>query len=109
MLLALLAAAALAPEKLPLPAPAPVIMDYLAAAGSQVWVPAGNTGKVFVLDGPGKPFRTIDGFATKKGLNDRLMGPSSVSVSSSTAFIGSRGGSSMCAFDRESLKEASGA
>src|SRR5438067_3045447 len=107
MWIALLAAATLQAQKLVLPAPPPVVMDYLAAAGSQVWVPAGNTGKVFVLDGPGKPFRTIDGFATKKGLNDRLMGPSSVSVSSSTAFIGSRGDSSICAFDRQSLKKES--
>lgn len=82
-------------------------MDYLAAAGSQVWVPAGNTGKVFVLDGPGKPFRTIDGFATKKGRNDRLMGPSSVSLSTSTAFIGNRGDSSVCEFERGSLKKKS--
>jgi DNA-binding beta-propeller fold protein YncE len=107
MLIALLIAASLQAQKLPLPAPAPVIMDYLAAEGSQVWVPAGNTGKVFVLDAPGKPFRTIEGFATKKGRNDRLMGPSSVSVSASTAFIGNRGDSSVCAFDRRSLKKSS--
>jgi hypothetical protein len=107
MLLALVAASTLMAERLELPAPAPVIMDYLAATESQVWIPAGNTGKVFVLDGPGKPFRTIDGFATKKGRNDRLMGPSSASVSPSTAFIGNRGDSSICAFDRQSLKKKS--
>jgi DNA-binding beta-propeller fold protein YncE len=80
-------------------------MDYLAAAGTQVWVPAGNTGKVFVLDEPGKPFREIDGFATKKGRNDRLMGPSSVTLSTATAFVGNRGDSSICAFDRKSLEK----
>jgi len=107
MLIALLAAAALATEKLPLPAPAPVIMDYLAAEGAQVWVPAGNTGKVFVLDGPGKPFRTIDGFATQKGRNDRLMGPSSVTIGDGVAYVGNRGDSTICAFDRGSLEKKS--
>src|SRR5215813_13923912 len=107
MLVGLLLAASLQAQKLDLPAPAPIIMDYLAAEGSQVWVPAGNTGKVFVLDAATKSFRTIDGFATKKGGNDRLMGPSSVSVSPSTAFIGNRGDSSICAFDRHSLKKTS--
>jgi DNA-binding beta-propeller fold protein YncE len=107
MVIAVLVAAALQAQKLVLPAPAPVIMDYLAAAESQVWIPAGNTGKVFVLDGPGKPFRTIEGFATRMGRNDRLMGPSSVSVSSSTAFIGNRGDSSICAFERRSLRKKS--
>jgi DNA-binding beta-propeller fold protein YncE len=101
----LLAAAALAPEKLPLPAPPPVIMDYLAAAGAQVWVPAGNTGKVFVLEG--KSFRTIDGFVTKKGRNDRLMGPSSVSIGDGVAYVGNRGDSNICAFDRKSLEKRS--
>src|SRR6185503_13026084 len=103
MLTAVLVAATLQAQKLALPASAPVVMDYLAAAGSQVWIPAGNTGKVFVLDAPEKPFRTIGGFATKKGRNDHLMGPSSVTVSASTAFIGNRGDSSICAFERQSL------
>jgi DNA-binding beta-propeller fold protein YncE len=107
MLNAILCAAALHAQNLALPAAAPVTMDYLAAAGSQVWIPAGNTGKVFVLDGAGKPFRTIDGFATKKGRNDRVMGPSSVTLSAATAFIGNRGDSSICAFERQSLAKKS--
>lgn len=107
MLIALLAASVLQAQKLALPASPPVSMDYLAAAGAQVWVPAGNTGKVFVLEGPGKPFRAIGGFATRKGGNDRWMGPSSVSLSSSTAFVGNRGDSSICAFARRSLQKQS--
>ena len=107
MVIAVLIAATLQAQKLELPAPAPVLMDYLAAAGSQVWVPAGNTGKVFVLDGPGKPFRAIEGFPTRRGGSGRLAGPSSVSVTSSTAFVGNRGDSSICAFDRTSLARKS--
>ncbi len=107
MIVALLLAApaALHAEPLPLPAPAPVSMDYLAAGSGQVWVPAGNTGKVFVLDAKAKTFREVPGFATKKGRGDRLMGPSSVSLSESTAYVGNRGDQSVCAIDRASLEK----
>src|SRR4051812_6163961 len=101
-MLPLLLAGALA-----LPAPAPVVMDYLAVSGNQVWVPAGNTGKVFVLEG-GK-FREIAGFATAKGRNDRLMGPSSASAGEGVVYVGNRGDSSICAFDVKTLaKKACG-
>src|SRR5207248_8112358 len=85
-------------------AEAPVVMDYLAAAGTQVWIPGGNTGKVFVLDAATKQFRTVDGFPTKKGRGDRLMGPSSVSVGEGAAYVGNRGDSSVCAIDTKSLE-----
>lgn len=98
IVLALLLAA---PTALPLPATAPVIMDYLAADGARVWVPAGNTGKVFVLDG-GK-FATVEGFATKEGRGGRLMGPSSVTIGDGVAYVGNRGDSSICAIDGKSL------
>ncbi|HET9753525.1 MAG TPA: hypothetical protein VFP52_11210, partial [Myxococcales bacterium] len=51
----------------------PVFMDYLATEGAAVWVPGANTGKVFVLEG--ERFRTVEGFPTRKGRNDRLLGP----------------------------------
>lgn len=104
---ALVLAAALSVSKLVLPAPAPVVMDYLAAEGPQVWVPAMNAGKVFVLDGPGKPFRAVEGFPTRRGPNDRVLGPSSVSLSATTAFVGNRGDSTVCAVDRRSLRKGS--
>jgi DNA-binding beta-propeller fold protein YncE len=99
--LALLLAAPPAP--LALPAPAPVIMDYLATDGGRVWVPAGNTGKVFVLDG-GK-FATIEGFPTKEGRGGRLMGPSSVTLGDGFAYVGNRGDSTICAIDARSLQK----
>ena len=77
-MLALAVLLAASPTQLPLPALAPVIMDYLAADGDRVWVPAGNTGKVFVLKET--KFAVIDGFPTKEGRGGRLMGPSSVTV-----------------------------
>src|SRR5437868_6026957 len=89
MLVSLALAAATA---LPLPgAGGPVIMDYLAASGSEVWIPAGNTGRVFVLDGGTQKFRTIEGFPTRKGRGDRLVGPSSVSLGQGHAYVGNRG------------------
>lgn len=99
MLAQLLAAATVA---LPGTQP-PVIMDYLAVDGTTVWVPAGNTGKVFVFEG-GR-FRTIDGFPTSKGRNDRLLGPTSVGLGAGFAYIGNRGDSTICAVDARSLEK----
>ena len=99
--LALAAAAAATPLTLPDTQP-PVIMDYLAADGDRVWIPAGNTGKVFVLEG--RKFRAIDGFATRKGRNDRLIGPSAVTVGKGAVYIGNRGDSRIWAVDRQSLE-----
>lgn len=107
MHLALVVAAALVAGKLALPAPAPVVMDYLAADGAQVWVPAMNLGRVFVLDGPAKTFRAVEGFPTLAAAGGRVLGPSSVSLSASTAFVGNRGDSTVCAFDRRSLRKQS--
>ena len=90
---------------LALPAGGSVSMDYLAAAGKTVWVPAGNTGKVYVLDSGTKKFRSVDGFATKKGRGDRLMGPSSVSVGKGYAYVGNRGDNSICAIDEKTLEK----
>jgi len=102
-MLALAALLAAAPAPLALPAPAPVVMDYLVADGNRVWVPAGNTGKVFVLEA-GK-FATVDGFPTKEGRNGRLMGPSSVTVGEGAVYVGNRGDSKICAIDARSLEK----
>ena len=101
-----LAAAAAASAATPLKFPGaepPVVMDYLAADGERVWAPAGNTGKVFVLEG-GK-FRSIDGFATRKGRSDRLMGPSSVTVGQGAVYVGNRGDSRIWAVDPRTLEK----
>jgi DNA-binding beta-propeller fold protein YncE len=99
MLLMLLAASTLS---LPGAQP-PVFMDYLATEGETVWVPGANTGKVFVLAG-GK-FRTVEGFATTKGRNDRLLGPTSVGIGRGFAYVGNRGDSKICAVDARSLEK----
>src|SRR5438132_226932 len=98
-----LAAAAAAATPLKLPAEPPVVMDYLAAEGARVWIPAGNTGKVFLL-AAGK-FRAVDGFATKKGRGDRLMGPRAVTVGVGAVYIGNRGDSRVWAIDPPSMEK----
>ena len=98
-MLALVLLAAASP--LPLPAPAPVIMDYLVADGARVWIPAGNTGKVFMLEA-GK-FSAVEGFPTKEGRGGRQMGPSSATVGDGVVYVGNRGDSTICAIDGRSL------
>jgi DNA-binding beta-propeller fold protein YncE len=100
---AILLAAAAAATPLKFPDAPPVIMDYLAADGARVWIPAGNTGKVLVLDGG--QFKSVDGFATKKGRNDRLMGPSAVTVGQGAVYVGNRGDSRIWAVDPRTLEK----
>jgi DNA-binding beta-propeller fold protein YncE len=98
-----LAAAAATATPLRLPAEPPVLMDYLAADGARVWIPAGNTGKVFLLTGG--QFRSIDGFATKKGRGDRLMGPGAATVGEGAVYVGNRGDSRIWAIDPRSMEK----
>lgn len=97
------------PKVIALPGGPPVAMDYLAydAATGRVWVPAGNTGNVDVLDVATGKLTTLGGFATKvssrPGRPARQVGPSSVTVGDGVVWIGNRGDDSVCAFDRKTL------
>jgi DNA-binding beta-propeller fold protein YncE len=103
------AAAAAPANSIALPGGPPVGMDYLAydAATGRIWVPAGNTGNVDVLDVATGKLTTLGGFATKlasrPGRPARTVGPSSVTVGDGVVWIGNRGDDSVCAFDRRSL------
>ena len=103
MIAVALAAAAVTATPLKLPAKPPVLMDYLAADGARVWIPAGNTGKVFLL--AGGQFRSIDGFPTKMGRGDRLVGPSAVTVGQGAVYVGNRGDSRIWAIDPRSMEK----
>jgi hypothetical protein len=88
-----------------------VFMDYLAydRAHHRVWVPAGNTGSVDVVDVPSGAVTRIDGFPTKemeRGGRKRIVGPSSATVGNGFVYVGNRGDSSVCAVDAASLKKA---
>ncbi len=107
------AAAPLALEvrSIPLPgAPAEgVFMDYLAydPAHRRVWVPAGNTGSVMVIETTTNAVTRIDGFRTvtvERNGKRRTVGPSSATVGNGAVYVGNRGDASVCAIDAESLR-----
>jgi hypothetical protein len=92
-----------------LPGGTPVGMDYLAydAANDRIWVPAGNTGKVDVVDiGTGK-VTALGGFATRPAPRPGRpnMGPSSATVGDGVIWVGNRGDDRVCAFDARTLQK----
>ena len=87
-----------------LPGSGPISMDYIAfdPATRFVWVPAGNTGAVDVIDSSDNSVRQITGFSTAEmgaGERKRVVGPSSVSIGEKSVYVGNRGDSNVCAFD----------
>jgi DNA-binding beta-propeller fold protein YncE len=95
-------------QSLPRTAPSGVAMDYITfdpATGS-VWVPAGNTGTVVVIDTKTGGTRLIDGQPTAemtRGERKFTVGPSSVTIGDGSVYVGNRADSSVCAFDPRSL------
>jgi DNA-binding beta-propeller fold protein YncE len=103
----------------PIPAPATVKvalpggsgdgvgMDYLAfdPRTHAVWVPAGNTGAIDVI-GADLHVTPITGMATREVSREgktRVVGPSAATIGDGVVYVGSRGDSSICAFDEVSL------
>jgi hypothetical protein len=71
-----------------------------------VWVPAGNTGAVDVLDVSTGKLAQVTGFATAELERDgkkRVVGPSAASVGDHVVYIGNRADSSVCAVDEKTL------
>ena len=87
---------------------AAISMDYIAydpATGS-VWVPAGNTGAVDVIDAAAGTVRQIKDFPTAEigtGDRKRTVGPSSVTIGEGAAYVGNRGDSGVCRLDARTL------
>jgi DNA-binding beta-propeller fold protein YncE len=85
-----------------------ITMDYIAfdPVTRFVWVPAGNTGTVDVVDTASGTVRQISDFATKevdvRG-RKRVFGPTSVTIGKGTVYIGNRADFSVCAFDERTL------
>jgi DNA-binding beta-propeller fold protein YncE len=79
-----------------------VTLDYFAfdRATGRLWVPAGNTASVDVIEGTS--IQRIEGFATAEielhGKRGRL-GPSSVSLGDGVVFVGNRADRKICALD----------
>ena len=91
-----------------LPGGPPVGMDYMAydPATHRIWVPAGNTGNVDVIDVATGRVTAIPGFATAppRRPGRPRMGPSSATVAAGSIWIGSRGNNQLFAFDARTLE-----
>jgi DNA-binding beta-propeller fold protein YncE len=72
-----------------------------------LWVPAGNTGSVDVIDTTTDKIKRVEGFAVRevefRG-KPRAMGPSSVAIGDGVVYIGSRADSKVCVIDAHTLK-----
>lgn len=103
----------LAVHALPLPGAPPagaVFMDYIAydRTHHRVWVPAGNTGSVDVVDTQGEKITRIEGFATaevERAGTMRTLGPSSATVGEGVVYVGNRADSNVCAVDASTLQK----
>ncbi len=95
---------------LPGAGPDGVFMDYIAydRAHHRVWVPAGNTASVDVIDVSSGRVSRIDGFPTKemeRRGKKRIVGPSSATVGEGVVYVGNRGDFTVCAIEAASLKK----
>jgi len=90
-----------------LPGGPPVGMDYLAydPATGRIWVPAGNTGNVDVVEVATGKVSTVSGFPTAPARRPGRprMGPSSAAVGDGVVWIGNRANNEICAVDARSL------
>ena len=86
--------------------PSPILMDYLAydASTGRLWVPAGNTGKVDVVETSTAKVQAVEGFPTAQR-GTRTVGPTSASVGAGVVYIGNRADSSICTVDAKSLRQ----
>jgi DNA-binding beta-propeller fold protein YncE len=73
----------------------------------RIWIPAGETGRVDVVDAASGAVTAIEGFpaspAPLPGQEARV-GPSAVALGGGTAWIGNRGDGTICAFDARALR-----
>jgi hypothetical protein len=86
-----------------------VALDYLAIdrGRHRVWVPAGGTGSVVVIDTRTQALQSIPGFPTaevERNGKKRVVGPSSATIGGKFVYVGDRADSSVCAIDAKSLK-----
>jgi DNA-binding beta-propeller fold protein YncE len=90
-----------------LPGGSPVGMDYLAYDPStgRVWVPAGNTGNVDVVDTATGKITVLGGFPTAPAHRPGRpnMGPSSATIGDGAVWVGNRGDNKLCSFDARTL------
>ena len=107
MLACLVVNVLLAAPAITLPGGPPVAIDYTAydAAHHRVWIPAGNTGNVDVIDDATRQVTAIGGFPTRPSPRPGRppMGPSSVAVAGDTVWVGNRADEKICSLDARTL------
>ena len=86
-----------------------VAMDYLLfdPRTNAVWAPAGNSGRVDVVDAASGKLAAVEGFPTqtmeRRG-KKRVVGPSSATLGPpGTVYVGNRGDFTVCAIDEKTL------
>lgn len=94
---------------LPGATPDGVFMDYLLydPTTHAVWVPAGNSGNVDVVDTATGKVTPIVGWATQQvdfHGHSRVIGPSAASLGEGVVYVGNRGDQSVCAVDDQKLE-----
>ena len=87
-----------------------VVMDYIAydRGHHRVWVPAGNTGSVDVIDTRTGAVTRIEGFPTteiERNGTKRQVGPSSATVGDGVVYVGNRADNTVCAVSADTLKK----
>jgi DNA-binding beta-propeller fold protein YncE len=87
-----------------------VFMDYIAydRGHHRVWVPAGNTGRVDVVDTTNDGIAQVQGFPTtevERHGTKRTVGPSAVTIGAGMAYIGNRGDRTVCEVDAGALRK----
>jgi DNA-binding beta-propeller fold protein YncE len=95
-------------EPLPVAGTSPIYMDFIAfdPATRFVWVPAGNTGTVVVIDTSSETMKQIPDLPTAEmgsGERKRVVGPSSVTTGDGWVYVGNRADSTVCAFESHTL------
>ena len=85
-----------------------VLLDYLVVdrPRHRVWVPAGGTGRVDVIDTRTGEIRSVEKFPAadvERGGKKRRVGPSSVTVGDGVVYVGNRADSSVCSVDAATL------
>ena len=92
------------------PAQGGVLLDYIAydRGHRRVWIPAGNTGSVDVINVDTGELTRIEGFATselERHGHKRTVGPSAAAVGDGVVYVGNRGDSTVCAVDAATLQK----
>jgi hypothetical protein len=92
-----------------LPGGPPVGTDYYAydATNHRLWVPAGNTGNVDVLDVTSGKITPVTGFPTAPSQRPGRpnMGPSSATVADGFVWVGNRADSKLCSINSKTLEK----